>query len=114
MSEGEQPAEKGPVVDEPIDEAGDEAGDGGSGPDSGAMKALLRKATTVPPPAPKQDLLHGVQRRLRQRSAGKFYNDGWSTREESPRSTYLVTAGVMLVLLVVVYMALIPGGIGKP
>ena len=36
-----------------------------------------------PPP----DLLHGVQKRIRERSRGKFYQDGWS-RSGAPASTF--------------------------
>jgi hypothetical protein len=75
---------------------------------------VVREVASVPIPAPQADLLRGVQRRLRVRSQGKFYADGWSTRDEHPRGAYLVTAVVMLVLLAAVYLALVPGGIGRP
>lgn len=81
-----------------------------SAPGADSMRELLRRARAVPPPAPEKDLLRGVQSKLRRRSGGKFYADGWSTRDENPRSTYLVTATVMLVVLVLVYFALAPGG----
>jgi hypothetical protein len=97
----------------PADAATDEP-PGGPAPDSDRLRELLRRAASVPVPAPKADVLRGVQRRIRARSQGKFYADGWSTREEHPRGTYLVTAAVMLVLLAVVYLALVPGGIGRP
>lgn len=72
----------------------------------GAMRAQQEQA---PPP----DVLRGVQRKIRQRSRGKFYADGWSTAP-SPKSTYFVTALVMLALLVVLYFFLVPGGWGTP
>jgi hypothetical protein len=81
-------------------------------PDSDKLKNLLRRAAEAPVPPPQKDLLKGVQGRLRTRSQGKFYADAWSTREENPRSTYLVTAALMLLLLLLVYWSLIPGGVG--
>lgn len=81
-------------------------------PDSARFRELLRSAAALPPPPPKKDVLRSVQREIRSRSQGKFYADGWSTREDNPRGTYLITAAVMLVLLAAVYWALVPGGIG--
>jgi hypothetical protein len=54
-------------------------------------------------------LLASVQRKLRQRSKGKFYADGWSTTQS--RVSYTLVAGVMLVVIVAVYLALGPMGI---
>ncbi|MFO0553656.1 MAG: hypothetical protein U0271_35060 [Polyangiaceae bacterium] len=51
--------------------------------------------------------MNGVQRKLRLRSRGKFYGDGWSTTA-SPRSTYIVTSALMLVLIIIVLLALMP------
>ena len=81
-----------------------------SAADSGQWRDLLRRAAAPPPP--QRDVLAGVQRRLRSRSEGKFFADGWSTREQNPRGTYLITAAVMLLLLIVAYWALVPGGVG--
>lgn len=81
-------------------------------PDSSKLRELLRRSVEVPVPPPQKDLLKGVQGRLRTRSHGKFYADGWSTREDNPRGTYLVTAAVMLILLFLAYQALVPGGVG--
>jgi hypothetical protein len=75
------------------------------------MRDLLRSALAPPPGAVAPDLLHGVQRKLRRRSRGKFYGDGWSTAR-SPRSTYLVTSVLMLVLIAIVFLVLIPWGGG--
>jgi hypothetical protein len=90
----------------------DPADDTESAPDSGKLRDLLRKAAEAPVPPPRTDLLKGVQKQLRTRSQGKFYADGWATREDNPRSTYLITAALMLFLLFLVYWALIPGGVG--
>jgi hypothetical protein len=75
------------------------------------MRDLLRSALAPPPGAVAPDLLHGVQRKLRRRSRGKFYGDGWSTAR-TPRSTYLFTSVLMLVLIGLVFLVLIPWGSG--
>jgi RNA polymerase sigma factor (sigma-70 family) len=79
---------------------------------SPALKALLKRSL-APADAPAEDapkeeeqdkkLLVGVQRRLRQRSKGKFYGDGWSTSQS--RLNYVLIAAVMLLTIVVVYLA---------
>lgn len=75
------------------------------------MRDLLRSALAPPPGSVAPSLLHGVQRKLRKRSRGKFYGDGWSTAR-APRSTYLVTSIVMLALIAFVFLVLIPWGSG--
>jgi hypothetical protein len=74
------------------------------------VRELLRDALRPPPVAP-PNLLRGVQRRLRTRSRGKFYGDGWSTTQ-SPRSTYLMTSILMLALIAFVFLVLVPWGTG--
>ena len=61
-------------------------------------------------PAPEQDavLLKNVQQKLRKRSKGKFYGDGWSTSQS--KISYALVAAVMLVTIVAVYLALGPTG----
>jgi hypothetical protein len=76
------------------------------------VRELLRSALAPPRGAVAPELLRGVQRKLRTRSRGKFYGDGWSTAR-SPRSTYLVTSALMLFLIAFVYFVLIPWG-GDP
>lgn len=71
--------------------------------DSG-VRDLLRSLDDEP--APDVDVLTGVQRKLRERSGGKFYADGWSTTKQPPVATYLVTGLVMLAVVVVSYLAL--------
>ena len=56
---------------------------------------------------PDVDLLPGVQRRIRERSRGRFYADGWS-RRGSATSTYVVTSLLMLCILALVYFVLVP------
>ena len=75
------------------------------------VRDLLRSALAPPPGAPPPDILRGVQRKLRKRSRGKFYGDGWSTAR-SPRSTYLFTSILMLALIGIVFLVLIPWGSG--
>lgn len=86
-----------------------------------ALSALLKRSLQQPAPseeaaAPAPDdaekdrlLLASVQRKLRQRSKGKFYADGWSTSQS--RVNYSLVAGIMLAVIVAVYLALGPMGI---
>ncbi len=71
------------------------------------VRDLLRAALRPPPGAVAPALLPGVQKRLRRRSRGKFYGDGWSTAT-SPRSTYLFTSLLMLAVIALVFLVLIP------
>ncbi len=71
------------------------------------LKDALRGALRPTPGAVAPSLLGGVQRKLRMRSRGKFYGDGWST-SDSPKTTYLVTSVIMLVLVAIVFLALVP------
>ncbi len=99
-------------LDELDDEARaalDEAG--GSVLDEVDVRELLRSALAPPKGAVAPELLQGVQRRIRTRSRGKFYGDGWSTAK-SPRSTYLITSLLMLVLIGLVFFVLVPWGGG--
>lgn len=84
------------------------------GLDDADVRALLRSAMgTETRAAPPPDVLRGVQKKIRQRSRGKFYADGWST-SSAPRYTYFVTAAVMLLLLILLYFFLVPQGWGTP
>jgi hypothetical protein len=71
------------------------------------LKDALRGALAPPPGSVAPRLLGGVQRRIRLRSRGRFFGDGWSM-EESPRTTYIVTSALMLLLLGVLALALLP------
>lgn len=84
-----------------------------------AVAALLKRSLSSASPeagelaAEQTDtdaLLASVQRKLRERSDGKFYGDGWSTSRASAR--YALVATVMLLLLAVIYVALGPTGLG--
>jgi hypothetical protein len=80
-----------------------------------AMRALLKRSLTTPSkdatPPPEGELLRGVQRRIRQRSRGKFFADGWST--SSSRINYALVAAVMLVFVAVAYFMLGPMGMSR-
>jgi hypothetical protein len=54
------------------------------------------------------DVLDGVQQKLRERSGGRFYADGWSTTRHAPTSMYLLTALFMLAACGVTYAILRP------
>ncbi len=84
--------------DEHDPKAGDEA-------EQQSVRSMLRSAKLTR--TPDVDLLTGVQRRIRERSRGRFYGDGWS-RSRSATSTYVVTSLLMLVILVLVYFVLVP------
>ena len=85
-----------PRVEPPIDEEAEQD----------SVRSILRRAKIRR--APEIDLLPGVQRRIRERSRGRFYGDGWS-RRRSATSTYVVTCLLMLVILLLVYFVLVPG-----
>jgi len=50
------------------------------------------------------DLLQGVQRRIRRRSRGKFFADGWSTA--NTRTSYALIGLSTLLLVALAYIAL--------
>ncbi|MET0795143.1 MAG: hypothetical protein ABW061_26730 [Polyangiaceae bacterium] len=71
-----------------------------------SVRSMLRGALREEAPPP--NVLAGVQKRIRERSRGKFYADGWSTAKHPPLNTYLVTSLLMLAVLGVSYMLLSP------
>lgn len=82
--------------------------------DDPALSALLKRSLgaaddDAAPTADDEKLLRGVQTKLRRRSKGKFYGDGWSTTHS--RINYVLVAAVMLVTILAVYLALGPTGI---
>ncbi|AKU96374.1 hypothetical protein AKJ09_03038 [Labilithrix luteola] len=81
--------------------------------ESPALTALLKRSFADEKPAQEVDraLVANVQRKLRQRSKGKFYADGWSTTQS--RINYGLVAAVMLVAIVAVYLALGPMAISR-
>jgi hypothetical protein len=72
-----------------------------------AVRDLVRRALSddaLAKDAP--NLLSGVQRRIRKRSRGKFFGDGWSTGQA--RAGYVLVALVTLLLVALAYFALGP------
>jgi hypothetical protein len=67
-----------------------------------ALRGALR------PEGEQPDVLAGFQKKVRERSDGKFYADGWSTARHPPVNTYLVTGVLMLLALGVIYALLAP------
>ena len=114
--EHDEPARSPRASDPDLDDLDDEARAaldeaGGSVLDEVDVRELLRSALAPPKGSVAPELLQGVQRRIRTRSRGKFYGDGWSTAK-SPRSTYLITSLLMLVLIGFVFFVLVPWGGG--
>ena len=77
--------------------------------DADAIRALLKRSLGKEEPASPPELVRKVQRRIRERSKGKFFADGWSTTQS--RVNYALVALIMLVLIALVYLALGPMGI---
>lgn len=75
--------------------------------ESEAVRELVKRAL-----APNEltrdtpDILRGVQRRIRARSRGKFFRDGFSTSQA--RQAYLLVALVTLLLAALAYYSLVP------
>ena len=81
--------------------------------DADPMRSLLKRSVAAEksPPAPDKPMLAEVQRKLRVRSKGKFYGDGWSTTQE--KISYALVAMIMLVVVAIAYFALGPTGISR-
>lgn len=73
-----------------------------------AMRALLKRTAATEESVAQPDLLRGVQRKIRKRSKGKFYADGWSTTHS--RVNYALIAVAMLLVIAIAYFALGPMG----
>jgi hypothetical protein len=72
-------------------------------PEDQAVRALLKRSLARDAQdAP--NLLPGVQRRLRKRSRGKFFADGWSTA--NTRTSYALIGLSTLLLVALAYLAL--------
>ena len=84
--------------------------DGDTELDDVDVKDLLRRALDPPKGVRTPDILPAVQRRIRVESRGKFFADGWSTAV-APRSTFLVTSLVMLLVTLVLLLLLLPLGV---
>jgi hypothetical protein len=87
-------------MSEPLEDEKDER-------DEALVRDLLKRtmsADALVKNAP--DLLSGVQKRIRKRSRGKFFGDGWSTGQT--RIGYVLVALVTLLLVALAYLALGP------
>jgi len=84
--------------------------DGPEPSDEDPMRALLKRSLdrSSDAGASEPDILGAVQKKIRRRSRGKFYGDGWSTTQT--KISYALIAIVMLVLVGVAYFALGPTG----
>jgi len=76
------------------------------------LKDLLREAVDPGPDQP-VDMLGSVQRKLRERSGGKFYADRWSTTRYAPVSLFFVTSLLMLIAMAFLFLLLYPVS-GRP
>ncbi|MEZ4222744.1 MAG: hypothetical protein R3B13_17520 [Polyangiaceae bacterium] len=105
--ESEPPEPQPEASESPPESEPPASSDGDLDEDSDALRALLRGALDDDAPKePSTDLLRGVQDKLRKRSGGKFYADGWSTARHPPTMTYLWTSLVMLAVVFVAYAIL--------
>jgi len=79
-------------------------------PETEELAPSLRSALkgAISDEAAPPDVLAGFQKKLRERSGGKFYEDGWSTSRHPPINTYLITSLLMLAVLGVMYALLAP------
>lgn len=104
-ADGEEQSAERESADGEADAA--ESGDALDDSEADQLRVLLRGALDErEEPAPDSRFLKGVQRRLRERSGGKFYADGWSTAKHPPIGTYFVTSFIMLLVLFAVYTTL--------
>jgi hypothetical protein len=75
--------------------------------DEALVRDLLKRTMSAEALAKSSpDLLKGVQQRIRKRSRGKFFADGWSTGQQ--RMGYVLVALVTLLLVAIAYFALGP------
>ncbi len=77
------------------------------------LQLLMKQALAADDEGSDVDVLSGVQRRLRDRSGGKFYRDGWSTSRHPPFATYFITSLMMLAIVAIIYAILTPL-VGEP
>jgi len=88
--------------------------DGGSDDDPSELddvdvRDLLRKALAPPSDAKAPNISEAVQRRIRERSEGRYFTTRWST-SSAPGATFLITSLLMLVVVVLAWLFLSPTG----
>jgi hypothetical protein len=74
-------------------------------PEDLKVRALVKRALAAAPEPP-PNLLAGVQRRIRRRSRGRFFADGWSTTQA--RTSYALVGILTLLLVFLAYLVLGP------
>lgn len=80
-----------------------------TGPEDTEMRSLLKRSFAKQ--APSEPVLRNVQRKIRERSKGKFYADGWSTTQA--RMSYALIAVAMLIIVAIAFLILGPMGFTK-
>jgi hypothetical protein len=73
------------------------------------MALLVKRSLGAVGTRSSPNLLPSVQRRIRKRSRGKFFADGWSTTDA--RVSHALIALAMLLVLLLAYFALGPTGV---
>ena len=76
---------------------------------SNLLKRSLAATTEAHAPPSEAILIRNVQKKIRKRSRGRFFADGWSTSAQ--RVSYVTIALVMLLVLAVAFFALGPTSI---
>jgi hypothetical protein len=72
-----------------------------------AIRQLLKRSLAVEALTKESpELVAGVQRRIRQRSRGRFFADGWGTTQS--RVSYFLVGLMTLMVAIVAYFALGP------
>ncbi len=74
------------------------------------VKDLLRKALAPPTDGKEPNISERVQRRIRERSEGRFFATRWST-SSAPAATFLVTSLLMLLVALLAWLFLSPTGV---
>ncbi|MCC7538560.1 MAG: hypothetical protein IT379_20215 [Deltaproteobacteria bacterium] len=67
---------------------------------------LCRAAASLDEGGPTPDLLQGVQKKIRERSGGRFFRDRYSERARAGTPLPIVLAAAMLVVLLVAWVLL--------
>jgi hypothetical protein len=104
----------GPQRERPLGDQGDDSVPLELDDDRDALlRALVKRSLSadMPAPPPPHEFLRGVQKRLKQRSRGKFKAEGWTTLQS--RVHYGLIAVLVLVLVVLAYVAVGPLGLGR-
>ncbi len=73
------------------------------------VRDLLRKALSPPSDAKAPNISEVVQRRIRERSEGRYFTTRWST-SSAPGATFLITSLLMLLVVVLAWLFLSPTG----